>query len=57
MAKKITKIDTQVESPYSITSAQFGCNLLWKLFKEQRIKHHGCFINLENLVVNPIKIN
>lgn len=52
LAEALEKQDLFINS----TLAQFGCNLLWKLFKEQRIKHHGCFINLENLVVNPIKI-
>lgn len=36
--------------------AQFGCNLLWKLIREGSIKYHGCFVNLETLSVNPIKI-
>lgn len=52
LAEALEKQDLFINS----TLAQFGCNLVWKLFKEQRIKHHGCFINLENLVVNPIKI-
>lgn len=52
LAEALEKQDLFINS----TLAQFGCNILWKLFKEQRIKHHGCFINLENLVVNPIKI-
>ncbi len=38
------------------TLAQFGCNLLWKLFREGMIKYHGCYVNLETLSVNPIKI-
>lgn len=37
--------------------AQFGCNLLWKLFREGMIRYCGCFINLESLIVNPIKIS
>ena len=36
--------------------AQFGCNLLWKLIREGSIRYHGCFVNLETLTTNPIKI-
>lgn len=36
--------------------ALYGANLLWKLFKNGEIEHQGCYVNLENLIVNPIKI-
>lgn len=36
--------------------AQFGCNLLWKLIREGKVAVAGCFVNLESLIVNPIKI-
>ena len=36
--------------------AQFGANLLWKLFREGMISVHGCYVNLEQLIVSPIKI-
>jgi PRTRC genetic system ThiF family protein len=36
--------------------AQFGCNLLWKLFREGMIRYHGCYVNLDSLIVNPIKL-
>lgn len=36
--------------------AQFSCNLLWKLIREGELNYHGCFVNLETLSVNPIKI-
>lgn len=37
--------------------AQYGANLLWKLFREGMIRHHGCYVNLDTMIVNPIKIN
>lgn len=36
--------------------AQFGVNLLWKLFREGMITYHGCYVNLQNFIVNPIKL-
>lgn len=53
LAEALQKQDLFINS----TLAQFGCNLLWKLFKEGMIKYHGCYVNLETLSVNPIKIN
>ncbi|MBX3253957.1 MAG: PRTRC system ThiF family protein [Chitinophagaceae bacterium] len=38
------------------TLAQFGCDLLWKLIREGSIRYHGCYVNLETMTVNPIKI-
>jgi PRTRC genetic system ThiF family protein len=37
--------------------ANMGMAILWKMFRELRIKYHGCSINLDTLSVNPIKIN
>jgi PRTRC genetic system ThiF family protein len=37
--------------------ANMGMAILWKMFRELRIKYHGCYLNLETLIVNPIKIN
>lgn len=37
------------------TLAQFGVNLLWKLFRGM-ITIHGCYVNLEHLIVTPIRI-
>ena len=37
--------------------AQLGCNILWKLFRQGYIEHHGAFMNLETLTVKPIKIS
>lgn len=36
--------------------ANFGANLLWKLFREGMIRHHGAYVNLDSFIVNPIKI-
>jgi PRTRC genetic system ThiF family protein len=36
--------------------ANMGLGILWKMFRELHIKYHGCYVNLESLVVNPIKI-
>lgn len=52
LAEALNKQDLFINS----IMAQFGCNLLWKLFRDGMIKHHGCYVNLESLTVNPIKI-
>lgn len=52
LAEALEKQDLFINS----TLAQFGCNLLWKLLREGMIKHQGCYVNLETLTVNPIRI-
>lgn len=52
LAEALEKQDLFINS----TLAQLGCNLLWKLFKEGRISYHGCYVNLDSFVVNPIRI-
>jgi PRTRC genetic system ThiF family protein len=52
LAEALTKQDLFINS----VLAQFGCNLIWKQFREGVIKHQGCFVNLESMNVNPIKI-
>jgi len=52
LAEALEKQDLFINS----TLAQFGCNLLWKMFREGVIRYHGCYVNLETLSVNPIKI-
>ena len=52
LAEALHKQDLFINS----TLAQFGCNLVWKLFREGGLQYHGCFVNLETLSVNPIKI-
>jgi PRTRC genetic system ThiF family protein len=52
LAQAINRQDLFINS----TLAQFGTNLLWKLFREGMIKYHGCYVNLDSFIVNPIKI-
>lgn len=52
LAEALTKQDLFINS----TLAQFGCGLIWKLFREGMIRHHGCYVNLDSCIVNPIKI-
>lgn len=51
LAEALRKQDLFVNS----TLAQFGCNLLWKLFSG-RIENHGVYMSLKNLKTNPISI-
>lgn len=53
LAAALNKQDLFINSIIS----QFGANMLWKLFREGVIKQHGCYVNLDNLIVNPIKIS
>lgn len=52
LAEALEKQDLFINS----TLAQFGCNLIWKLIREGQLRYHGCYVNLETLTVNPIKI-
>ncbi|HJI18599.1 MULTISPECIES: hypothetical protein [Bacteroidales] len=52
MAEALSKQELLINS----TLAQFGCNILWKMFRNGMIDHHGLFLNLETLKVNPINI-
>lgn len=52
LAEALKKQDLFINS----TLAQFGCNMIWKLFREGMIRYHGCFVNLDSFIVNPIKI-
>lgn len=52
LAQAISRQDLFINS----TIAQFGVNLLWKLFREGMITYHGCYVNLDSFIVNPIKI-
>lgn len=38
------------------TLAQLGCNILWKMFREGMIEHHGLYLNLATMKVNPIGV-
>lgn len=52
LAEALTKQDLFVNS----VLVQFAANLLWKMFREGRIKHQGAFINLETMDLAPINI-
>ncbi len=52
LAEALEKQDLFINS----TLAQFGVNLLWKLIREGMISYHGCYVNLDSFLVNPIKI-
>jgi PRTRC genetic system ThiF family protein len=52
LAESLEKQDLFINS----ILAQFGCNIIWKLIKEQKIAFHGCYVNLATLSVNPIKV-
>ena len=53
IAEAISKQDLFINS----TLAQLGCDLLWKLFRTGMITIHGLYLNLETMIVNPIKIS
>lgn len=52
LAEALTKQDLFINS----TLAQLGCNILWKMFRGGMIEHHGLFLNLDTLKVNPIVV-
>lgn len=52
LADALKKQDLLINS----TLAQLGSSLLWKLFREGRIEHHGVFLNLATLKSNPLAV-
>ena len=52
LAEALEKQDLFINS----TLAQLGCNILWKMFRHGMIEHHGLFLNLETMKVNPIGV-
>lgn len=52
LAEALEKQDLFINS----TLAQLGCNILWKMFRHGMIEHHGLFLNLETMKVNPIYV-
>jgi len=52
LAEAIGKQDLFINS----TLAQLGMNLIWKLFREGSLTYQGCYLNLETMTVNPIKL-
>lgn len=52
LAEALDKQDLFINS----TLAQLGCNILWKMFRNGMIEHHGVYLNLATMKVNPISI-
>lgn len=52
LAEALEKQDLFINS----TLAQLGCNLLWKMFRHGMLEHHGLYLNLATMKVNPIVI-
>ena len=52
LAEALEKQDLFINS----TLAQLGCNILWKMFRYGMIEHHGLFLNLETMKVNPVPV-
>lgn len=52
VAEALRKQDLFINS----SLAQAGCALLWKLFREVKIEHHGVFLNLSTFKTNPIMV-
>lgn len=52
LAEAIGKQDLYINSAMAL----YGGVLLWKLFREGMINHHGCFVNLDTCQTNPIPI-
>jgi len=52
LAEALEKQDLFINS----TLAQLGCGLLWKMFRHGLLEHHGLYLNLATLKVNPIAI-
>lgn len=50
LAEALDKQDLFINS----TLAQLGCDILWKMFRNGMIEHHGLFLNLGTMKVNPI---
>ena len=52
LAEALEKQDLFINS----TLAQLGCNILWKMFRNGMIEHHGLYLNLGTMKVNPILV-
>lgn len=52
LAEALEKQDLFINS----TLAQFGCNILWKMFRHGSIEHRGIYLNLDTMKVNPIAV-
>lgn len=52
LAEALTRQDLFINS----TLCNLGMAILWKLFREYRIVHHGVYLNLDTLNTNPINV-
>ena len=52
LAEALEKQDLFINS----TLAQLGCDIIWKMFRHGMIEHHGAFLNLESMRVNPLPV-
>lgn len=52
LAEALEKQDLFINS----TLAQLGCNFLWKMFRHGMIEHHGLYLNLATMKVNPVSV-
>ena len=52
LAEALEKQDLFINS----TLAQLGCDLLWKMFRHGMLEHHGLYLNLTTMKVNPIAV-
>lgn len=52
LAEALEKQDLFINS----TLAQLGCNILWRMFRHGMIEHHGLYLNLSTMKVNPIMV-
>ena len=52
LAEALEKQDLFINS----TLAQLGCNILWKMFRNGMIEHHGLYLNLSTMKMNPIEV-
>jgi hypothetical protein len=52
LAEALEKQDLFINS----TLAGLGCNLLWKMFRHEKLEHRGLYLNLETLTTNPMPV-
>ena len=52
LAEALEKQDLFINS----TLAQLGCGILWKMFRYGMTEHHGLYLNLGTMKVNPIPV-
>ncbi len=52
LAEALEKQDLFINS----TLAQLGCDLLWKMFRHGMLEHHGLYLNLHMMRVNPMAV-